>query len=356
MLNADDPLVRAMRSVSRARPWFYSPDPENPHLDEALEAGGRAITVVDGRIVILGRGQDPTVVMEVAEVPLTLAGASRVNVSNVLAATAAAMAIGVQLDEVAGRTGSFTAGAEHNAGRLNVYRLGTWAVLLDLAHNEASLASLLEVAGALRLSAGELAVVLGTAGDRTDEAIHAMGALAAQAADRIVVARRIKYQRGREPGEMEEIWRAGAAEAGVVQVDESADELSGLILLLDEAEPPLPDGSAVAVCALEQRAEMAAEIQRRGGAEMSPAEVAARGQRLNAGEPGGLRPGGSAGQNSAGERGHTSVWRRCAAAGRVPRRHDPRRPSTAADRAALRTAREGCGPVGAVIIQSRALR
>ena len=45
VLNADDPLVRAMRSVSRARPWFYSPDPDNPHLDEALEAGGRAITV-----------------------------------------------------------------------------------------------------------------------------------------------------------------------------------------------------------------------------------------------------------------------------------------------------------------------
>ena len=30
VLNADDPLVRAMRSVSRAKPWFYSPDPDNP--------------------------------------------------------------------------------------------------------------------------------------------------------------------------------------------------------------------------------------------------------------------------------------------------------------------------------------
>ena len=55
VLNADDPLVREMRMVSRARPWFYSPDPENPYLDEALEAGGRAITVVDGQLVVLGR-------------------------------------------------------------------------------------------------------------------------------------------------------------------------------------------------------------------------------------------------------------------------------------------------------------
>ena len=198
------------------------------------------------------------------------------NVSNVLAATAAAVAIGVPLDAVRKGLASFTAGAEHNAGRLNVYRLGSIAVLLDLAHNEASLASLLEVAGALTLPGGELAVVLGTAGDRTDEAIHAMGAMAAQAADRLVVAGRIKYLRGREPGEMEEIWRAGAAEAGVVAVDESPDELSGLIHLLDEAAPPLPDGSAVAVCALEMRAEMALEIARRGGTEMTPAEVAGR--------------------------------------------------------------------------------
>jgi cyanophycin synthetase len=276
VLNADDPLVRDMRLVSRARPWFYSPDPDNPHLDEALEAGGRAITVVDGRIVVLGRGLDPTVVMDVADVPLTLAGASRVNVANVLAATAAALAVGISLDAVRAGLATFTGGAAQNAGRLNVYRIDSVAVLLDLAHNEASLASLLEVADALRLPGGELAVVLGTAGDRTDEAIHAMGAMAARAADRLVVAHRIRYQRGREPGEMERIWRAGAAEAGVVQVDESPDELSGLVHLLDEASPPLPPGSAVAVCALEQREEMAADIAARGGSEMTPAEVSER--------------------------------------------------------------------------------
>ena len=113
--------------------------------------------------------------------------------------------------------------------------------------------------------AAGLAVVLGTAGDRTDEAIHAMGAMAAAAADRLVVARRVKYQRGREPGEMEAIWRAGAAEAGVVQVDEIRRRAIRSEHELLDADPPLPDGSVVAVCALEQREEMVAEIQRRGG-------------------------------------------------------------------------------------------
>jgi cyanophycin synthetase len=275
VLNADDPLVRAMRSVSRAKPWFYSPDPDNPYLDDALEAGGRAITVINGRVVILGRGHDPTEVIDLADVPVTLAGASTVNTANALAATASAIAVGVPLDAVRQGLRTFTTGAEHNAGRLNVYALGGIAIVLDLAHNEASLESLLAVAGALRLGGGELAVVLGTAGDRPDEAIHAMGALAARTADRLLVAARIKYGRGRPDGEMEAIWRAGAAEAGVLDVAESADELSGLIALLD-GDRALPAGSCIAVCALEQRADMVDEIVRRGGAEMTPAEVAER--------------------------------------------------------------------------------
>jgi len=131
------------------------------------------------------------------------------------------------------------------------------------------------VAGALREPGGELAVVLGTAGDRPDEAIHAMGALAARLADRLLVAGRTRYGRGRPDGEMEALWRAGAAEAGVLDVAESADELGGLTALLD-ADPPLPDGSCVAVCALEQRAELVDEIIRRAGAEMTPAQVAER--------------------------------------------------------------------------------
>jgi len=273
VLNADDPLVRAMRSVSRAKPWFFSPDPDNHYLADALDAGGRAITVIDGRIVILGRGHDPTDVLGLGEVPVTMAGASAVNTANALAATAAAVAVGVPLDAVRQGLRTFTTGAEHNAGRLNVYAVDGTTVVLDLAHNEASLASLLSVAGALRLPGGDLAVVLGTAGDRPDEAIHAMGAMAARAADRLVVARRTKYTRGRPAGEMEAIWRAGAAEAGVVDVGESADEFSGLTRLLDAG---LPTGSVVAVCALEQRTQMVGEIARRGGGEMSAREVAER--------------------------------------------------------------------------------
>ncbi len=273
VLNADDELVLAMRSGVRARTWLFSPDPDNPDLADAVAAGGRAITVIDGDIAVLDMGFDPTRVLPVAQVPLTLGGASKVNVANVLAATAAALAVGVPLEAVRRGLRSFSASAEQNAGRLNTYRAGEVVVVLDLAHNEASLASLLEVAEALRTGPGELGIVLGTAGDRTDEAIYAMGVMAGAVGDRVVIAARQKYLRGRAPGEMEALWRAGAAEGGVLDAVEVDGELDGLRRLLDA---DLPDGSVIAVCALEEREEMVAEIERRGGAELTPAEITAR--------------------------------------------------------------------------------
>ena len=287
VLNADDPMVLGMRSVTRARPWLYSTDPANPHLAEALEAGGRAITVLDGTVVVLRRGLDPIPIADLAEVPVTLAGAARANVSNVLAATAAALAIGAPRRAVRTGLASFASDAAHNAGRLNAYGVGAVTVLLDMAHNEASLASLLQVGSALRAPGGVLAAVVSTAGDRSDDAIHAMGALAARAADRLVVAGKAKYLRGRAPGEMAAVWRAGAAEAGVSQVPMAGDEVSALAGLFGGGiigGPPgadgdagsLPAGSVVAVCALEQRSELIQEIARRGGHELIPAEIAAR--------------------------------------------------------------------------------
>ena len=45
---------------------------------------------------------------------------------------------------------------------------------------------------------------------------------------------------------------------------------------MHELDAALPDGSVIAMCALEQRAEMVAELRRRGGGELPPAAVAER--------------------------------------------------------------------------------
>ena len=80
VLNADDPRVFAMRAIIRAKPWVFSRDAASPGIREVLAEGGRATTVIDGWICVLAPDADPDPLIEVVDVPMTLAGLSRFNV------------------------------------------------------------------------------------------------------------------------------------------------------------------------------------------------------------------------------------------------------------------------------------
>ena len=51
--------------------------------------------MIDGWITVLAPGADPDPLVELVDVPMTLAGLSRFNVENALAAASAALAIGL---------------------------------------------------------------------------------------------------------------------------------------------------------------------------------------------------------------------------------------------------------------------
>ena len=55
VLNADDPRVLAMRRHATGRPWLFTADPDHPAIREALADGGRAMTVLDRRLSWLER-------------------------------------------------------------------------------------------------------------------------------------------------------------------------------------------------------------------------------------------------------------------------------------------------------------
>src|SRR5262249_33665056 len=99
VLNADDPRVLAMRRGARGHPWLFSLDPDHPAMRTALDERGRATTVIDGWLTVLSPGAHSPLV-PLLDVPLTLAGISRNNTMNALAATSAALAIGIGHDAV----------------------------------------------------------------------------------------------------------------------------------------------------------------------------------------------------------------------------------------------------------------
>ncbi|HET8765737.1 MAG TPA: Mur ligase family protein, partial [Pedococcus sp.] len=193
VLNGEDPRVWAMRTGTRAKPWVFALRPDAPAIRQALDLGGRAATVLDGDVTVLEAGRDPDRLVSVLDVPATLSGLSQHNIANVLAATAAALGLGIPRDAVIDGLRTFAPDDRLNPGRMNTYTLrradgAEITVIVDLAHNEAGLEALLDVAHGLTVPGGQVHLGLGLAGDRTDDLLEAMGEIAGLRADRVVAA------------------------------------------------------------------------------------------------------------------------------------------------------------------------
>ncbi|MEP7091470.1 MAG: cyanophycin synthetase, partial [Nocardioidaceae bacterium] len=237
VLNGDDPRVYATRAVVRARPWVFSRDPDSPAIRETLSAGGRATTVIDGWLSVLTASSDADPLVEVVDIPMTLAGLSRFNVENALAAASAALGAGLPREAVVEGLRTFRPDSEHNPGRMNFFTRGDVSVVVDLAHNEAGLEALLEIMNGVRRSGARLLLALGAVGDRQDEIVDSLGETGARDADVVVIAHKAKYLRGRTIEELEELFRAGAARVGVEDVRSYPTEVAGLQALVAQAGP-----------------------------------------------------------------------------------------------------------------------
>lgn len=268
VLNADDPRVLGMRRGATGRPWLCSLDPDHPALREALAEGGRASTVLDGRLTVL-EGSQARSLVDLLDVPVTIAGISRHNVMNALQAASAAFAVGLPERAVVRGLRAFVLDPERNPGRTNLFALEGRIVVVDYAHNEAGMVGLTEVCEGLRRAGREIWLAICTAGDRTDRILHAFAERAARGSDHLAIAELLRYLRGRERMDIVERLRAGAADGGVQEVDVYADELSALRAMLGRARR----GDVVAVTALGMRAEVFAWLEEAGAERLSPGRV-----------------------------------------------------------------------------------
>jgi cyanophycin synthetase len=193
-------------------------------------------------------------------------------VANALAAAAAGLAIGLPREAVLDGLRGFRPDPGQNPGRMNILDLGGRAVIVDMAHNEASLLALLEVARGLCLPGGRVLASVGTAGDRSDELIRSLGELAARGADRVVVGEKHKYLRGRAPDELVGLLREGAATVGVTDVPAHPGELASLQALAASSGP----GDVIALMAPAERAQILAWLDDQGAALLDPGQLRAR--------------------------------------------------------------------------------
>jgi UDP-N-acetylmuramyl tripeptide synthase len=237
VLNADDPLLVERSRDLRPRIIWFSLDPAAPVIASHLECGGTAV-LADEDMIVLAEGNRRTRLLPVAEVPITFAGTARHNVANALAATAAGAALGVEVESLAASLGRFGHDLEDNPGRTNLMELGGAQILLDFAHNPHGMSAL--VAVTRTLPAHRRLVLVGQAGDRSDEAIRALARAAWELhPDHVVVKDMDAYLRGRPPGEVPRLLADEFSRLGMPDeaISSAGPEIAGVRRALEWARP-----------------------------------------------------------------------------------------------------------------------
>ena len=241
ILNADDErLVARANGYPGTLAWF-SMDPANPVVGSHTAAGGAACVLEDGELV---RIEGPTCerICRAADIPITLQGAARHNISNALAAAALAFALGVSMEHV--RRGLKTMTQQENPGRGNVFEVDGFKVIVDFAHNPQAIEALLDTAAAMQ---GRRKVLCFA---QADDLIRELARNAwEKGLDRVIVSELAHYYRGRGPGEVyglirDELLSCGARED---QIEHNDEEMESFESALAWAQP----GDLVIMLALE---------------------------------------------------------------------------------------------------------
>ncbi len=253
VLNADDPLVAAQARRLRSRIRYFSLDPANPRVRRHTARGGVAMILDKGALVEVD-GAVRRSIVKAADLPATLGGLARHNIANALAAAGAARALGASLKDVAAGLRDFRPSAEEAPGRLNLYRVGQRLVIVDFAHNAAGLKVIFDLVDGLVGIKGQrttpVVAIVGTAGDRPDDSLRAIGTLAGERADELALKETIPYLRGRTRESVVGEIRAGMTAAGVdtshLPMDD--DEPSALrAALTDAGRVAASEGPAVVI-------------------------------------------------------------------------------------------------------------
>ena len=254
VLNADDPLVAAMAQQVSSKVAYFSMNPDNPIIIEHIRRNGLAAIYENGYLSIL-EGNWTLRIEKATLCPVTMGGMAPFMIANALAACLAAFCQGVDIETIRRGIRTFNPSAEQTPGRMNLFDLGEYHVLVDYAHNPHGYEA---VGGFVKNWQGKKIGVIGGPGDRRDEDLMLLGKIAANVFDRIIIKEDVD-KRGRSPGEAAQI-----IAKGIFQVNSNPncetilDEELALETALKDAQAGdlvviFPESVTSVISAIEQR-------------------------------------------------------------------------------------------------------
>jgi cyanophycin synthetase len=242
VLNADDDVLMAtadrLPHAANARRALFAADADHPALAALREQRGATCGARAGHLILDHAGTSHDL-GAIDDLPLTFHGAASYNTMNLAAAALTAIAgLALPIDVVRTTLASFGLDPRDNPGRLERHSYRGATVLIDYAHNPDGLARLLAVARALPHK--RLLLLLGQAGNRSDDAIAELARTAAASRpDYVVIKELPEMLRGRPPGEVPALLHRALRDAGMPasQLQLGGDEIAGALALLEAARP-----------------------------------------------------------------------------------------------------------------------
>ncbi|MGL6343205.1 MAG: glutamate ligase domain-containing protein, partial [Waterburya sp.] len=183
---------------------YFSMNPDNPIIIEHSRRNGLAAIYENGYLSIL-EGEWTLRIEKAVKIPMTMGGMADFMIANALAGCLAAFAQGVDIEVIRRGVRTFQISAEQTPGRMNLFDLGDYHVLVDYAHNPHGYKA---VSDFVRNWEGERIGVVGGPGDRRDEDLILLGNISAQVFDHIII-KEDDDPRGRTVGEVADLITKG---------------------------------------------------------------------------------------------------------------------------------------------------
>lgn len=254
VLNAADPNVAAMAAGCPGNVIFFAADRSHPVM-ATHRAQGKRTVFVDQDAIVASEGSWRERV-PLRDVPITRNGTIGFQVDNVMAAVAAAWAVGLDWDTIRSGLASFLSDTAGVPGRFNVMDYRGATVIADYGHNTDAMRAL--VAAVDTMPAKRRSVVISGAGDRRDEDIRDQTAILGKAFDDVILYQDAA-QRGRADGEVMALLRQGLQGATRTSF---VDEIRGEFIAIDKALARLEPGD-LSLILVDQVEEALAHLQKR---------------------------------------------------------------------------------------------
>ena len=259
ILNADDDLVYNMRKNVVSNVALFSMKENNPRIKEMQEQGGLTAVFENGYITIC-KGAWKLRVIKAANVPLTFGGKADFMIQNVLAAVLAAYVRGIDIDEIKGALETFQPSPSQTPGRMNLFQIRDFQVLLDYAHNPAGMKAIKNFTDQIEASI-KVGIITGV-GDRRSEDTIEIGKISAQMFDEIII-RQDKHLRGGSAEEIIKFLKEGiTAHDPQMKVTVITDEKEAVIHAIKNAKKD----ALIVVCTevVKEVTELVQEMQQQG--------------------------------------------------------------------------------------------